>query len=1012
MVSNQHYIELFINNNLIELESQTSLNLRINNVLFNPTKTTTTQASYSYSFDIPSTPRNDKILDYANNLSKLNKFHARYDSKVYADGQLIFEGSITIQKYSAKKKKYTCNLVSIKQNTLEDIFGEEVMTNLHWDVDFDGASSINSVNSDENAKYCFPLVCYGVFQKNYVTTDSVGSSYTKKSEIDKYNKWWIETFYPSLNVVETMKKAFESKGYTVGGSAFSDKYISNIYASCNLDDEQVPIYNVGNPKFGSVNLYVEWSNSQSSMASYDTNNSSSNSSSNHSSTGTGSRGDSVSYANSTGGLSQNLNFPYEAIRPAPNASNNTASEEYNFDTITVWNMLDSTNNPSGVTVTLNSDSYMYDPNENVIVIPADGWYKIDLTSTANLIGGSANTATVKQWTTTFYEDDEFNRDRNAIISGSNATLKAFMPLEIQLVRNYDENIELIKGKKNVIYRTGDPSQTTYTYYGRSYTGGTYQNKEEWETDYPHQDSYGSKIPTKINGLLTNAAINRSKVLESLGYTAPTTTGRTNGGRRAASVNNTGTIGGTIYNNMGFMHKDNEVMPYDQAVSPAFICGFSTMGDGTVSIMRDGYSWSNMTSVENKCIANVAGQQIISKNSDGSYTSIDTTYCLNTYKDSPLNFCSVSDYMMIGHVTCCVYLKKNDIVELMAVQRDFDGQVYSTSATCHLKMTAISQKSESELRGDNSWGYYSATDFPTKLNLFNFTNKSTKIQDWLTSIQKAFNLEFVMQGNDIQINTNKGIRKTVSYAVDVDDRVASDEAESEFISYPKEMSVKYKINTDEYGFELTVPEEHINDEGDEWKKWGDSGFTVIQLNDDSYETSKEETSTNFSYTYYMNFDFKQQHSGDTEDAAKVITIPIIELSEYMAEGYGYDDAMKHDGYSMTQRFWYKNHVSQDFIYLSDHMHETVYLMYPQNTLDNFNLSYKDTETSIATEYYNIHPMLASNYVTIEVYLTPEEYKAIKDGALVKFDDNLHFVSEISGYDPSGHNKTKLKLITKV
>ena len=32
----------------------------------------------------------------------------------------------------------------------------------------------------------------------------------------------------------------------------------------------------------------------------------------------------------------------------------------------------------------------------------------------------------------------------------------------------------------------------------------------------------------------------------------------------------------------------------------------------------------------------------------------------------------------------------------------------------------------------------------------------------------------------------------------------------------------------------------------------------------------------------------------------ITIPVIEKAEYMAEGYG-DEAMKHDGYSMTQRF---------------------------------------------------------------------------------------------------------------
>ena len=97
MISNQHYIEIYVNGNLLELESQDSLNLRINDVLFNPTKTTTTQATYSFSFSIPSTPNNDKTFDYANNLSKLNKFHTRYKAEVYADGELIFDGSLTVQ---------------------------------------------------------------------------------------------------------------------------------------------------------------------------------------------------------------------------------------------------------------------------------------------------------------------------------------------------------------------------------------------------------------------------------------------------------------------------------------------------------------------------------------------------------------------------------------------------------------------------------------------------------------------------------------------------------------------------------------------------------------------------------------------------------------------------------------------------------------------------------------------------------------------------------------------------
>ena len=78
MISDVHYIELYINGGLMELESQDSLNLRLNSVLFNPTQTTTKQGEYSYSFELPSTPNNDKILDYGNNLSKINKYQDKY----------------------------------------------------------------------------------------------------------------------------------------------------------------------------------------------------------------------------------------------------------------------------------------------------------------------------------------------------------------------------------------------------------------------------------------------------------------------------------------------------------------------------------------------------------------------------------------------------------------------------------------------------------------------------------------------------------------------------------------------------------------------------------------------------------------------------------------------------------------------------------------------------------------------------------------------------------------------
>lgn len=993
MISDVHYIELYINGGLMELESQDSINLRINSVMFNPTQTTTKQGEYSYSFELPSTPNNDKILDYGNNLSKLNKFNARYSSQVYADGRLIFDGSLTVQKYDAKDKMYTCNLVNIKINTLDEIFGDMKITDLKWMIDFDGAPTINSVNSDYNTKYFFPLVSYGVFQKKAVSTDEVGSTYTAKHTLDKYNKWWIESFYPSLNVVETMKKAFESKGYNVGGSALSDNYINSIYASCNLADEQTPIYNIGNPRLGQASINFTWNNYRS------LNTSGSN------------FGDRTSRANSTGGIDQELTFPYEYIRPAVNASNRDSAAEYNFDTIMYWNMLDSVNN-SAVTVDVQSDTYMYDPNEMAFVIPADGWYKINFSVNSAKLSGNGTSFKATQWTTTYKDGDEFRREK---VDMRRDLSSQQTPLEIQIIRNYSDNIELIKGKVNKIWATGKPLQDTYTFGGGNYTASTHQNLTQWNTDCPHQDPYGSRTPTKIDEIINQATAARNSELESYGINrvvgggTSVTGGRKYGGRRT----------GTKYNTYGFMHKDCAVMPYDQAVSTAFICGFSsinaTNGCGTVAVQRDGYSWSKISDVKNGVFCNVEGLDLVDINGNTT-TKKPTDYCKNTYPNCPVsNYCNVYVDNMYGNIDCCVYLNKNDVLEIMAIQRSYeDGQMYACSANCHFDIAAISEKTKEQLKADSSWGYYYPTDFPTKLNLFNFTNKETKVSEWINNVKSAFNLEIVQEGNNVEINTNQGIKKNVTYAVDVDDRVNSNEATSEYISYPREMSVKYKIDTDEWGFELTVPPEHINDEGDEWKKWGDSGYTVINLSDDSYETKTQNTSTQFSYTWYDNFLWKDvlQDGTERDSTGMTITIPVISKAEYMVEGYGYDEAMKHDGYSLTQRFWYRDKVSQEYIWLSDHMHEKVFLTYPMNQMEGFNLSYKDTEKSIVTEYFNISPMLSSNYVKIDVNLNPDEYNAIKGGALVHFDSDLYYTSEIQGYDASGRNPTTLKLIKKV
>ena len=988
MISSRHYIELWVNGKMVELEDQDSLGIRLNAVLFNPTKVTTTKSEYSFSFDVPSTPNNDRIFNYANNLSRLNKFHGRYTAKVVADGDEIFNGSMIIEKYDASKKMYSCNLVNVKTNTLEDIFKEKKLTDYKWMIDYSGATTINAVNSDMSSKYYFPFLSYGVFQKDYVSSDQVGNTYTSKFLIDKYCKFYHSSFFPSINVSEEIRQLFEKEGYTVNGSLFTDPWLSNVYSSVNLNDEQVPMYNVGNPLFGKVDISFHWDNKSSVLSDGTTTSKIGN-----------------------GGIVQDLSYPFYRVDGRMtdlSQFHGDTSIVYNFDKILLYGMLDSKNNKS-VTVTSNTKSYMYDPNEMVIVIPTDGWYKITFECRNISLDKSPTTFKAKQWNATYNSKDAFEKREMTITKDSFDTC----PLEIQLVKNYDNNVELIKGDTNIVYETGNPNDKTYTIKGNGYTGSTVNNRYEWRTSFPHQELQGATSPTKTDNIVTTVISNQNSGFgnQSLGggFNGGGSFGNGGFGNRPGVTSSSSSSLSSKYKSLGYVSSDG-MFPYDQAVSTAFICGYSSMGSECVSVMRRGYSWSRLSSVYNNIFATVSGMTLLYAES-GKTKEKATEYQTNAYKNAGHTLVKTNNNNNGSFsVTCLTYLKRNDILEPMAIQRDYEGQRYAYSLDGRLTVQAITNRGEEALRNDKYFSASSPTEFPTQLNLFDFTNNETKASDWISNIQKAFNLEIKTEGNTVTIDVKKTPNSRIGYAVDIDDRINQDEAESEYISYPRSMSVKYKINKDEWGFEKTVSQDHINDA--DWYDYGDSGYTVIQLNDDTYETSSQDIQTDFSYTYYDIFKFKNVDVNGNEDTnEKLILLPVIELSQYMADGYGYDEAMKHDGYSLSQRFWFRQQPSTDGVYLHDNLHEFVKFSIPTNHLDDFNLSYKDSEKSILTEYFTCNPMLDSNYVNVDVYMSPSEYKDLKNGAFVHFDSDLYVISEMEGYDPSGIDKTSLKLIKK-
>lgn len=984
MIYKEHNIELIVNRKQVDLGDD--FNIRINNVINDPVKLDYNQAEYSYSFNLPATKNNNIIFDYANNLSKLNKFHNRYTAELYADGNLIFEGSLTLNSY--KENEYECNLVNVKIYSLDEIFSGMTMNKIKgMEIDFSGVTTMNAMNAQSNPIATFPLVSYGAFQKEPVSADTVGATYTSKFDLDKYNRWYIESCYPSLNMLDTLKAAFNTKGYEVMGDAFQDPVLKNIYMSTNLADEQVPQYNLGNPAFGNVKL-------------------------------------SASTTLNTLGYQQELQFPYEKVQLS-HFVDDKEDHYYNFDNILLHDLLE-----SGVT-SMQSPSYMYQPNEHLIVIPKSGFYKIEMSATTSIQSGTISAAVHKR------TDDGY--DWTYVNENITKSLSSTTPIEIALVRNYDDNYELIKGKRNIEYYNGSPSSSAKT----------------WLTCFPHESPVQAKLPTEKNDLyIVNETRMGGKRSSDSGGGQRSSNGGTSasgnfsgyrGSTRGGTIDPTG--GGRVYSyeKYGYMYKDGETMVYDQAVSPAFICGLSSYQGGVNAVMRNGYSWSKSESRLNEVFAPVVGYDYVYRTSGSTptITGDPTSYNANSYINTPFfGACTANTTNMSGNISCMVWLEKDDILQLFGVTRAYfneNGSIvqYNPTTSVYLRITAFSDRNYNLIKADKRNCYcvpdpdspYHCpdecvtgtccvnTEYSEKLNLANFLNQEKEVKEWVEDITKAFNLEMSQYGNTVEFNTKKTNTNLIS-SVDLDDRVNSYDIKSEKIDYPKSMAVQYKVDTDEWGFERSAVEKSGGSESilntDDWYKYADSGFTKIILNDDTYVTNENNVTTNFSYTWYQNFNHYQTNSAQTEQAetATTISIPCISKYSYMFDGYDYTESMKHDGYSLTPRFWFKPDAKNVSIWTRTYPAEELFIYAPKNALEGLNLSYKDTENSLLQRYFNPQAYLSSNIIDFEVYLTSDEYNLIKSGAAVHVDKDVYLPLEISGYSPSGDDPAELKLMKKI
>lgn len=951
MITKRHLVTLIINGKEAELYSQEDINLRINNVIYNPSKITTSTAEYSFSFELPKCSVNNQIFDNANDHAKVGKFGKNYSCEVYADGELIFNGTLRLKSIEADV--YKCNLVSIKQNKIEDIFGDHKMNELKWYIPFVGIDSINITNQSDTSDYFFPFVSYGCFQKEPEAKYGDVNIYTGKFDLDKTLMIYQETFPPSPKITTLVKKLFEQYGYVADGDIFSDEIADKIYLSEYLKDDQDPSYNIGG---SSGKCTVNFSARNMEIL--------------------GTSGYTLLH-----GDENTLTYGY-----APNASNRGTK---NFNTVhvyDVWNMANFNSSRFHAGDVSTDNPWLF--RNNCIVIPATGLYKVTLGATVSIFGHS-----FKAGVYSGYNDDIVEITVNPTNIWGEAT-----PVELQIVRNENE-VELIHGyngtDKTVYPHEAGPESIYPSRGDGGRPGGGRPGGGRPGGGRPGGEIPGGGRPG--SGRRDAARDNRRPTANSDAewyipqqyqmmhydpYVSPNfVCGFSSIGRCFSFMKN--------YNSWatadGLVTTQFQSIGYDKVT-------FNSSGPGdTTSTERSDYHQQNSIG---------APANNLAYNSTSKYTG----------QVSGIFYFNKNDIIMCKAVLRKYMESPNASDNRRTRLRDYGFEI--TNGRFHIEALSPNEDYVSNV-STGAWGL--KTQFDTDLNIGEFLNAEEKISDFVNNFVRMFNLSVTQEGNTIFLNKQSQNLMDKKVPVDLDDRVDIRRCTAEPIDYPKSMQVKFNIDDEEAGFYNSVPSDHIND--DDWKDWADIGSEKVMLDEYNESADDEEVSLSMSYCWYMPFKLRVYSTTpgkeDVETWSGNVNLPVISKDEYMIENYKMEESMENDGKGQRQRMWFRT-IADKKKYLVDNVYgKQIYLAIPKGTDDNgFELSYKNKPDTLLTRYFNILAMPNSNLISVEAYLTPSEYMRIKNGAPIKVGDDIYITCEIKGYDPTGNNTTEIIAMKKM
>jgi len=1131
-------IELYIDGVLTDTPN--NFNIRLNRQLINPAELNTKDAQYSFNINLPPTANNNRALGFANVEEIKGKFIREYRAQLIINSVRIFIGLFRLSKVDGNG--YSGNLYVPAVKSIKDIFGDVNLNALpEYRIPFtDFASSVTAINTaalTEPQMAIFPYVLYGLLPK--VPLDRNANNFSARNLWDDSVRIKMQDIPPSINPLKMLKHIFNSQGYNIGGSAFNDSRLTQIYESYRNPQEYVQPWNFG--RHGVMELSGRWD----------------------------------SRYNQRGGAEH-----FEK------GVNQTSDRGYNIYTT---DLFDSTNTVININQDPGANILYKEVNDNAgstwaqtqVRVPASGYYKVRLLTSINVnaemwritdqrtgiqhIGGDGDKH-INNFANRVYEikllrdrkgadfglsnaklDGGFydlNQPQNTTFDGAN--IPKYFPQvpatgQINMIdqaqnrkhvlgfgfgsRDYLLNFSPGTQKPDNMFLNPRDSEGRLCQMQMSKPGISWDSSEElinriatknpgyWkygrigtfdnEGDNPDIDidySGGARVTGKVLDLQGNPAdpdpdnlntrttgvylsdatgfqnflngweisefidvrnfldlkfsaevnpkddaavlvyYDENKFFIGVGIEAPSTgvgESYTNSPitypagtvyiRLCASVGTlsvsgadvtseniilqrfplqrfyTYTIdGGAGYTGRAFLHEAGENAPRMEVQFIDGIATFNTLGSIFVG--------TPLLSIYLKTSSyDVDGSLTIDRVIDEASSDVIGWELTDRYKieinGAPDNYVyRNSVWQGNGSISAVVWL---DAGELLTVATSSEEGFYRRSGmhtSPGMTRTTVDFSLRLEpYRTDMEWlkidfqGHGTAVmswsdpiNFDmNSINLVGFMPSDQKANDYIDNIVKAFNLKLTqVRPTSFSLDV-KQAKMSVSYlTVNLDDIASINGRANTPLGLPGAYKIGFTVNADEEGYFTT------NDDGGGEFSTGSASDSVV------------EQKSSFSFNWFKEIT-KVESSGNV-----TLQLPVISKREAWVTSTAYDTAMSKRYVDLPQRFWYMDGLLPG-TYKMNGVNMSLARVSNVAPSGESILNYKNNPKTLLTNYFTLIGIGSdSHYTEAEAYLSPVHYSKLDGSYMVTFNGDLYFPAEIEGYDPTGKNKTKIKLIRRI